>query len=109
MTFDLCQDCGDSVLSGMLLLVCLWLLPTILLAVRRQLGSDSRLASSIALVFWLSVAAASFLSLALFGVVDVSHPVFRSAVLSLVAFSVFTVAGVAFYRSMRGRRRSARS
>lgn len=109
MTFNLCHDCGDSVLRGILLLVFVWLLPTVLLAVRRQVGSKARLSSSISLAFWLSTVGASFLSLALLGVVDVSDPVFRSAVLSFVAIAVLTVLGVAFYRSMRSRRRSARS
>jgi uncharacterized membrane protein len=109
MTFNLCNDCGDSVLRGMLFLVCVWLLPTILLAVKRQLGPGSRLSSSVALALWTSVAAASFVSLAFLGLVDVSHPVFRPAVLFLVVGAVVTAWGVAFYRSMRRRRRPARS
>ena len=107
MSFDICSDCGDSPTRGILFLVIVWTLPTVLLALRRQLSQGSPLAKAAAWALGVSSAAAALSSLALLGVVDLSDPVLMSLTLSSLAGVVSLVVGLGVYRSARRRERSA--
>ena len=104
MTFNVCSDCGDNLMRGVLVLAFVWSAPTLIYVIRHQFAFGPVTSRALGLGQYVLVAAAILFSLWHFDLVDTSDPLLRLvAVLAVVAGAASSAAVASRRAALRGR------